>query len=620
MCYQLDELYTVCRCRYYQHPINKCASYGLPGHAVQRRTVLVGVSCEAHMDTPEPAPHHIDLTNGRLEDLEAHMGESSRSQTERHAQDQLSSYLSDELADPWSAHALRDFSKNSDNINYEHSIDDLSLQDALRLTDQTSDSEEECSAAMKHRDLADPWSAHASLNDLPKKNANYIHRPHSLDSLTLLDDLRSTDQMSYSEEECSVAMKQKDVTDMIIQQLLYCDKDLRSLWPQINSVSLSTKEARHIIERLLRQYAGDLLVLAEQMHPTAPRKGSVIPVEHRLYFNNVVARFDQPGVEEGRRRIHWKCRCGQQLFDDFIELHPGALIRLENLLKGYDDVNVPAEPAGTRDNQGPRGGWRDSFSAALSLCHRFVLYGRTPGLPQHCPNPSDAIELGTCISSPEPGQANHNFVLLCVPFLQWGIKVHQAEICTINSDQEFFRLLQRAYKVHRRPMGAWKSLRKVRAIHFVKFEMYRSKLADIQMCPSIPPEDHSRTEYAYEPRPAETIPPIGPNLLMHLFEHPTHADVLPVLYRRFPKKLRSRLEACPRKGSSVGWGIQFVEGADWFMIFAYGCLGFCICLCTAVTWSVRKGDVQGGFAIAGYLLAFCMFCIGMARSKIEMPM
>ncbi|KAK3945826.1 hypothetical protein QBC46DRAFT_335996 [Diplogelasinospora grovesii] len=48
MCYQLVELYSACRCLYYQHAVDRCAAYGRPGHGVQRRTILVGISCTEH--------------------------------------------------------------------------------------------------------------------------------------------------------------------------------------------------------------------------------------------------------------------------------------------------------------------------------------------------------------------------------------------------------------------------------------------------------------------------------------------------------------------------------------------------------------------------------------------
>ncbi|TDZ61886.1 hypothetical protein CTRI78_v004017 [Colletotrichum trifolii] len=48
MCYQLFELYSVCRCLYYQHAIDRCAAHGRGGHSIQNRTILVGYACDAH--------------------------------------------------------------------------------------------------------------------------------------------------------------------------------------------------------------------------------------------------------------------------------------------------------------------------------------------------------------------------------------------------------------------------------------------------------------------------------------------------------------------------------------------------------------------------------------------
>jgi hypothetical protein len=129
--------------------------------------------------------------------------------------------------------------------------------------------------------------------------------------------------------------------------------------------------------------------------------------------------------------------------------------------------------------------------------------------------------------------------------------------------------------------------------------------------PALPDATNTVTdEYMYEPMPPDAMPPIGPNMLMHLFENPDHADVTLFLYQRFPKKLRAQLEACPLKGSSIGWGIEFVEGVDWSAVFVTGCFGFLVCLVVAICWSAAKRDVQGGFGIASFLLTFLCFCIG----------
>lgn len=48
MCYQVVELYSACRCLYYQHAVDRCAAYGRPGHHITKRTILVGYACSDH--------------------------------------------------------------------------------------------------------------------------------------------------------------------------------------------------------------------------------------------------------------------------------------------------------------------------------------------------------------------------------------------------------------------------------------------------------------------------------------------------------------------------------------------------------------------------------------------
>ncbi|KAI1809669.1 hypothetical protein GGS20DRAFT_580512 [Poronia punctata] len=48
MCYQLVEVYSACHCLYYKHAIDRCASYGRPGHEISKRTIPVGYACTVH--------------------------------------------------------------------------------------------------------------------------------------------------------------------------------------------------------------------------------------------------------------------------------------------------------------------------------------------------------------------------------------------------------------------------------------------------------------------------------------------------------------------------------------------------------------------------------------------
>ncbi|KAK2598817.1 hypothetical protein N8I77_012204 [Diaporthe amygdali] len=340
---------------------------------------------------------------------------------------------------------------------------------------------------------------------------------------------------------------------------------------------------------------------------------------------NKISSLYEPSLSPGCTRVRYTCRCGRKLYDDFKELHPGALKKLENLLVSYfceypvtlqpGDIEPPATH--DRSNRGNiLGGWvrrwKQVFEGRL----------RDARLPQ-TRRPAEAMELGLCSGGTGSDRAGHNFVLLCLPFMRWARKLHQPHTCNMQSDKAFFLSLRNQYAEackSRRWMSS-ESFRRVLSIDFVKFEMYRNALVDIKESPSVPDlEDKQGAEenYSYQPLPAETNPPIGPNLLMHLFKHPEDADVELVIYRKIPKKLRDKLEACPLKGTAVGWGVHFTEGINWFALFTCGCIGFTGALVFAVAWSTARGDIQSGFAIGGFIVTFMLFCLGIARTEIEL--
>lgn len=138
-------------------------------------------------------------------------------------------------------------------------------------------------------------------------------------------------------------------------------------------------------------------------------------------------------------------------------------------------------------------------------------------------------------------------------------------------------------------------------------------MVSITFCPDTPSEDEAHGEYAFEPIPCETNPPIGSNLLAHLFHHPSEADVVPYLYRRIPKKLKKQ-----EKGDDNGWGVQFIEGLDLSRVFIFGCVGSALAIVPGVYWSVTKDDIQSGFTISGFILGFIGFCIVIAQLDISL--
>ncbi|KAH6623433.1 hypothetical protein F5144DRAFT_550976 [Chaetomium tenue] len=330
--------------------------------------------------------------------------------------------------------------------------------------------------------------------------------------------------------------------------------------------------------------------------PQTSAFGAGIWKSSKLWFENTMTRVWRTELKpENSTRLHWTC------------LRPGALADLQSLLQCYGKdtiVDSDMEIFDVENTQEQPKDWKQTFSQAVSGLTRRVAAGKKgTNLPRYSPEKKkEVIPIGACSRTGTDGSGVHDFVLLCIPFMRVATKLYQPEICRINSDQEFFQLLRHYYASKRGP-SPWKWLRRVKSINFVKFELYRSHLTDIRLTPSLPPPSRIGTEYAFDsttpittnPRTTTpplddpdltTLPPIGPNHLTHLFTHPTHADVLPTIWRRIPRKLHTELAVCPTRGTGLGWGLHLGEGTEWGTVLGLGGVVFVGCLVVAVVWTV----------------------------------
>ncbi|KAI9695940.1 MAG: hypothetical protein M1820_008352 [Bogoriella megaspora] len=207
------------------------------------------------------------------------------------------------------------------------------------------------------------------------------------------------------------------------------------------------------------------------------------------------------------------------------------------------------------------------------------------------------------------------FLLLCVPYQRHAAKMLNVDVMKVGSDREFFNLLRQQYHSHRGRLRKNFALRGLAGIKFVQFEVYRNELADIHKVDSLPSET-LREDYTYQPMPANHIPPIGPNLMKHLCDHPEDASNIDTCFRKVPRKLKSKLVACPIQGSSSGWGIQFVEGIDWFKVSICGLLAVLSSSSFGILWSVLRNDVQGGFTVAGFMLTTLLCLLTTVQSSL----
>ena len=130
----------------------------------------------------------------------------------------------------------------------------------------------------------------------------------------------------------------------------------------------------------------------------------------------------------------------------------------------------------------------------------------------------------------------------------------------------------------------------------------------------LPPKN--REDYRYSPTPPEIIPPVGENLLMHLYEHPEDADDDAFCLDRIPKKL-SRILGRPQRGGGIGWAVHSNEGLSLKRVCIYGLLGLFFSALFGVIWSVKRADIQGEFGVAAFLMAALTFTTGIVQATLE---
>ena len=146
-----------------------------------------------------------------------------------------------------------------------------------------------------------------------------------------------------------------------------------------------------------------------------------------------------------------------------------------------------------------------------------------------------------------------------------------------------------------------------------QFELHIRDLVDVRF-PDMPPKEKIRKEYLYEQY--DTFPPVGENLMAHLFCHPEDANEMSITCLRAPKKLKEKLTVCPLQGTREGWGIHLVEAwvtsRVWLLIFFLFLLGSLI---FGICWAILEHDIQGAFGVSGYMVTLVAVVVGTAQTN-----
>ena len=192
------------------------------------------------------------------------------------------------------------------------------------------------------------------------------------------------------------------------------------------------------------------------------------------------------------------------------------------------------------------------------------------------------------------------------------------DVAPKSSDRSLFKELKAHFTLLRDStlLSSLFSLKKLKHIRFVQFELYHSSLADVRKQNDIPPEIKAH-EYRYSPIPADIIPPVGENHMMHLYEHPEDAETTPDCFDKVPKKLREPLAVCSGQKTRIGWGIYFIEGLHWMKLWGFGFVGLVASFSFGLCWSIVRDDIQGGFAIAACLMVLFTSVVGALQAGVD---
>ncbi|KAI4092076.1 MAG: hypothetical protein LQ344_003731 [Seirophora lacunosa] len=324
-------------------------------------------------------------------------------------------------------------------------------------------------------------------------------------------------------------------------------------------------------------------------------------------------------VAAGKTRIRWTCACGSRLYDDFVELRPGAADDLKSSLHsprrqrptGQQSTSSASTYAGEALNVDANGG-SASPSAGLPGPD-----GRSLA-PFYNPCPTNGRPTSTAITcGPES-----KWLLVCAQAWRRPTSLLHLNVCSTTSDQQLFTELRQLYVSLKKAWWHRLTLKVVQSIKYVQITALKPSVRTTSKGPRRCPQSsrHASRGQKGTYQACDLIPPIGENPMTHLFHHPHEANDKAITLQRSPKKRKERLAVCPQMGTNVGWGIQLVEKWAMTKVWLLACTMFVLSgLIFAIAWSVLKHDLQGAFGVAVFFTTLAGLVIGTVQAYINQP-
>jgi len=235
MCYQLVEVYAICRCLYYKHPVDKCAAYERPGHEVVRRTIPVGYACSLHCAGNEDRISRRPNTSWQNEDRTGICPNKSRENRERTTRSPI---------------------KSSQNPKRTEKI--VPVPNKEPNLDKTQHGFSPVSSTYREKKFEATQGANSEIDKSPNNHSEVLGFNEALPDYSDSDDSDdSIDSMSTISQASTATTVDENALEALFRGLLN-QKGLNNLWPQIVVGQISRSGVRHTIDRFLRRFAEDL--------------------------------------------------------------------------------------------------------------------------------------------------------------------------------------------------------------------------------------------------------------------------------------------------------------------------------------------------------------------------
>ncbi|PVH68121.1 hypothetical protein DL98DRAFT_235700 [Cadophora sp. DSE1049] len=242
-----------------------------------------------------------------------------------------------------------------------------------------------------------------------------------------------------------------------------------------------------------RPLAGDVVDLLKDVestailaHPTHPRTEifSASDLTSKVFSWVAALISKEPPLAPGNKRVHWKCACRRIFHDDFIEIEPGAVDKVQKSLNGlYGPISAVRKLAVIESNSNAAG-QETTVSEARSFIENLpgapstsdiglqnlALHRRQTGKPSKLSQfpPGDTRRRDFADQGTYTAHDQTLWLIACFNSPQYGTVAQHEDVSKETYDFEMFTKFREIYFSHKSWFARFFDLKEVKFIRFVR--------------------------------------------------------------------------------------------------------------------------------------------------------